>query len=123
MNNTVKWLVYVVFICIASLAYSFANFDEATAKTHIDILSLEMLSLIAIGIGYVCIEYSFKIPAHYIVRDVLSPVELHMSWLVFSTMSVMLFQKFYLNKEVPFHSYVAFILIVLVLIIDMQFKK
>jgi len=123
MNKIVKLLIFVVFIFIASLAYSFANFSEAKNKTNIDILSLKFLPLVAIALGYAFVEYSCKIPAYYLVRDILSPIDLQMFWLIFTSMSVMLFQKFYLKQEIQFHSYIAFILIMLILIIDMQFKK
>lgn len=52
MNKIVKLLIFVVFIFIASLAYSFANFSEAKNKTNIDILSLKFLPLVAIALGY-----------------------------------------------------------------------
>ena len=122
MNKAVKLLIYVVFMFIAGLAYSFANFSEAKTKTKIDLLPLDILPLIAIAIGYACIEYSFKIPAHYLVRDILSPIDIHLFWLLVSSIGVILFQIVYLNKEIKFHSYVAFVLIMLILIIEYQFR-
>jgi uncharacterized protein (DUF486 family) len=123
MNKIVKLLIFGVFIFMASLAYSFANFSEAKNKTNVNILSLEFLPLVAIALGYAFFEYSFKIPGYYLVRDILSPLELQMIWLLITSISVILFQKFYLNKEIQFHSYVTFALIIIILIIDMQFKK
>lgn len=123
MNKIVKLLIFGVFIFMASLAYSFANFSEAKNKTNVNILSLEFLPLVAIALGYAFLEYSFKIPGYYLVRDILSPLDLQMLWLLITSISVILFQKFYLNKEIQFHSYVTFALIIIILIIDMQFKK
>lgn len=123
MNKIVKLLIFGVFIFMASLAYSFGNFSEAKNKTNVNILSLEFLPLVAIALGYAFLEYSFKIPGYYLVRDIISPLELQMIWLLITSISVILFQKFYLNKEIQFHSYVTFALIIIILIIDMQFKK
>lgn len=123
MKNTVKLLIFGVLAFMASMSYSFANFSEAKHKNTIDIMSLEFLPLIAIALGYAFFEYSLKIPGYYLVRDILSPIELQMFWLLFTSISVILFQKFYLNKEIQFHSCVTFALIIIILIIDMQFKK
>lgn len=123
MNKIEKLLIFGVFIFASSLAYSFANFSEVKHNTNVDVLSLDFLPIIAIALGYAFVEYSFKIPAYYLVRDILNPIELQLCWLLFTSISVILFQKFYLNKAIQFHSYVAFILIMLILIIDMQFKK
>jgi uncharacterized protein (DUF486 family) len=108
---------------MASLAYSFGNFSEAKNKTNVNIISLDFLPIVAIALGYAFLEYSFKIPGYYLVRDILSPLDLQMLWLLITSISVILFQKFYLNKEIQFHSYVTFALIIIILIIDMQFKK
>ena len=123
MNNILKLLIFGIFIFIASLAYSFANFSEAKNKTNVNIISLEFLPIIAIALGYAFFEYSLKIPGYYLVRDILTPIELQMVWLLFTSISVILFQKFYLNKEIQFHSCVTFALIIIILMIDMQFKK
>ena len=123
MNKIVKLLIFGVFIFMASFAYSFANYSEAKNKTNVNILSLEFLPLVAIALGYAFLEYSFKIPGYYLVRDILSPLDLQMLWLLITSISVILFQKFYLNKEIQFHSCVTFALIIIILMIDMQFKK
>jgi uncharacterized protein (DUF486 family) len=86
-------------------------------------MSMKFLPLIAISLGYAFFEYSFKIPGYYLVKDLLSPIELQMVWLMFTSLSVILFQKFFLKKEMQFHSCVSFSLILLILIIDMQFRK
>lgn len=123
MNNILKLLIFGIFIFIASLSYSFANFSEAKNKTNVNIISLEFLPIVAISLGYAFFEYSLKIPGYYLVRDILTPIELQMVWLLFTSISVILFQKFYLNKEIQFHSCVTFALIIIILMIDMQFKK
>jgi len=123
MNNILKLLIFSIFIFISSLTYSFANFSEAKNKTNVNIISLEFLPVIAMALGYAFLEYSFKIPGYYLVRDILTPIELQMIWLLLTSISVILFQKFYLNKEIQFHSCVTFALIIIILIIDMQFKK
>ena len=123
LKGTLKLLIFGIFMFLASFSYSFANFSEAKQKTNVNIISLEFLAIIAIALGYAFIEYFLKIPAYHSVSDILSPIELQMIWLLLTSVSVILFQKFYLNKEIQFHSYVTFALIIVILIIDMQFKK
>ena len=123
MNKIVKLLIFGVIIFMASMAYSFANFSELKNKTNLDIMSLEFLPLIVVALGYAFFEYSLKIPAYYLVKDFISPVELQMIWLLFTSICVILFQKIYLHKEIHFHSYVAFILIMFIIMIDMRFTK
>jgi len=108
---------------LSSLMYSFASFSETENKKSINILSLDFLLVIAVALGYASFEYAFKIPGYYLVRDIFTPVELQMVWLLLTSISVLLFQKFYLGKVIHLHSYISFSLIVLILIIDMQFKK
>ena len=123
MNNVVKFFIFVILIFMSSMAYSFANFSEAKHKNTIDILSLDFLPIVAISLGYAFFEYLFKIPGYYLVRDLFTPIELQMFWLLFTSISVILFQTVFLKKEMQFHSCVSFSLILLILIIDMQFKK
>ena len=123
MNNVVKFFIFVILIFMSSMAYSFANFGETKHKNTIDILSLDFLPIIVISLGYAFFEYLFKIPGYYLVRDLFTPIELQMFWLLFTSISVILFQTVFLKKEMQIHSCVSFSLILLILIIDMQFKK
>ena len=123
MNNAVKYFIFVILVFMSSLSYSFANFSETNHKQNVDIISIDFLPLIAISLGYAFFEYVLKIPGYYLVKDLLSPIELQMVWLLFTYFSVILFQKFFLKKEIQFHSCVSFSLILLILIIDAQFRK
>jgi len=122
MNKIEKILISGILLVLSSLLYSLANFSEAGNKNAVNILSLEFLLVIAIAIGYASSEYAFKIPAYHLLKDIFSPIELQMIWLLLTSVSVLLFQKFYLSKIIPLHSYISCALIVLILIIDMQYK-
>lgn len=122
MNKIEKILISGILLVLSSLVYSLANFSEAGNKNAVNILSLEFLLMIAISIGYASFEYGFKIPAYHLLKDIFSPIELQMIWLLLTSISVLLFQKFYLSKSIPLHSYISCALIVLILIIDMQYK-
>jgi uncharacterized protein (DUF486 family) len=74
------------------------------------------------AVGFASIEYLFKIPGFILIKDVLSPVQIQMVWLFGTSISVILFQTFYLKQIIQPHSYISFALIIAILIIEMYSK-
>ena len=122
MNNISRIILFSILILSSSVLYSFANFRENKIKGNINIISQKFLVILAMAIGFGCIEYLFKIPGFILVKDVLNPVEIQMIWLFTTSISVLLFQRLYLRQTIQRHSYLSFSLIFVILIIEMYMK-
>lgn len=123
MNDLSRIIIFVLLILVASILYSFANFKEDAVKGKINIISQKFLILLVIALSFGSLEYLFKIPGFILVKDLLSPVQLQMIWLFATSISVILFQRLYLNQIIQRHSYITFSLIFIILIIEMYMKS
>lgn len=122
MNDLSRIIIFSILLLFASGFYSFANFRENKVNSKINIISQKFLIILAMAVGFASIEYLFKIPGFILIKDVLSPVQIQMVWLFGTSISVILFQTFYLKQIIQPHSYISFALISVILIIEMYSK-
>jgi uncharacterized protein (DUF486 family) len=122
MNDLSRIIIFSILLLFASGFYSFANFRENKVNSKINIISQKFLIILAMAVGFASIEYLFKIPGFILIKDVLSPVQIQMVWLFGTSISVILFQTFYLKQIIQPHSYISFALISVILIIEMYNK-
>ena len=122
MNDLFRIIMFAILILFSSGFYSFANFKENKVNGKINIISQKFLIILAMAVGFASIEYLFKIPGFILIKDVLSPVQIQMVWLFGTSISVILFQTFYLKQIIQPHSYISFALISVILIIEMYNK-
>lgn len=110
-----------IFLSIATVFYVFANFaHKEIKKPNFKNVSILILTSIAL----IILEYSFKIPGFYLFGlKSYNRLTLQMMWLVFTTIGVILFEKFYLKYHIPISSYIIIFIIIILLIIEANLRS
>lgn len=116
MNKTTHIILFLVAMFIAAGLYTFANFKETTGK-----IDKGIISIVLISIGYAILEYIIKVPSNYYIRKILSPIIIHMIWLIITTVLVIIFQVFYLKHKIKPRTYVSIFLLLSILFVELYY--
>jgi len=111
-------LLVIFAMFIASIIYAFANFSHANIKGK------PIYYLITISITFAIVEYIIKIPTYHHAHSnkLFDTSTLQMMWLILTSISVTLFDKYYLKNKVEEHTYLSLMAVVMILILESYFK-
>ena len=98
-------LLFIIPIAIASFVYAAANFKEANNE------KAALQEVLAISLLFASMEYLLKVPAIHFIKGRISPLTIQLIWIFATFISVILFQKFYLEKTINMHSIIIGVLI------------
>ena len=109
-----------IFLSIATAFYVFANFaHKEIKKPTVKKIGLLILSSIVL----ITLEYSFKLPGFYLFGlKSYNRLTLQMMWIVFTTIGVILFEKFYLKYKIPISSYIIILIVIILLITEANLR-
>lgn len=109
-----------IFLSIATAFYVFANFShKKIKKPTVKKIGLLILSSIVL----ISLEYSFKLPGFYLFGlKSYNRLTLQMMWIVFTTVGVILFEKFYLKYKIPISSYIIILIVIILLITEANLR-
>ena len=116
MNKILLNISFVVTLSFAAILYAIANFshpriDNPTVKN--------IIYLVIVSSSWALLEYCIKIPAYHLFGlKLYSQITLQMFWLILTTISVILLEKYYLKKNIPNSTYLIVTIIVLLLVIE-----
>lgn len=111
-------LLVIFAMFIASIIYAFANFS------HTNIKGRSIYYLIIISITFTIVEYIIKIPTFHHAHNnkLFDTTTLQMLWLILTSISVTLFDKYYLKNKVEEHTYLTLTAVVMILMLESYFK-
>lgn len=117
LKNIIGFLLTII---PASFIYVLANFGHPKiSKPNFN----NITKLIIISCIYACFEYAFKIPSYYIFGlKMFNQLTLQMIWFSVTTISVILYEKYYLKQIIPFSSYLCVLGILILLYIESHLR-
>lgn len=118
MQKIFEYIIFFILIFIAAGLYAFANFKESTTTGN----KTPIYMMVFISITYAFFEYLIKIPTYYKYNKIFDPTQLQTIWLIMTTTTVILFQSFYLKKQIKTHTKITIFLVVAMLVIELMQK-
>ena len=119
MNKIVMYSLFIIGTVIASMFYTFGSYYFRIGESR----KIKFIYIYLISIFFGLLSYSIKVPIFYHFGKKMSVMIINAMFLVITFISVTLFSKFILNEEIPMHTYLILILIVLLIVLNDVLEK
>ena len=114
MNKITTYSLFIIGSILASIFYTCGSYYFRIGESRK--IKFKYIYIISIFLGI--ISYSIKIPVFYYFGKNMSTMIINAFFLIITFISVTLFSKFILKEDIPLHTYLILILIVLLIALN-----
>jgi len=114
MSKIVIFSLFIIGTIIASMFYTLGSYYFRIGESR----KIKFMYIYFISIFLGLLSYSIKIPIFYYFGKEMSVMIINAFFLIITFISVTLFSKFILKEEIPMHTYLILILIVLLIVLN-----
>lgn len=114
MNKILLFILFLIGVIFGSIFYTLASYYFRYGKMH----NIKFFYIFLISIFFGIISYSIKVPIFYFLGKDYTIMFINVIFLITTFVVVTLYSKFILHEEIQTHTYIIFLLIVLLLILN-----